>query len=140
MSGDLTARIRASFDRQGLMATFGASLDDVAPGAVTISAPITPGVQQQQGYAHAGLTFALGDTAAGYSALSLLPEDREVVTAEIKVNLLAPATGERIVARGRVLKPGRRLVVVQSEVFAQDGGGAETPVAILLGTMVPVAA
>jgi uncharacterized protein (TIGR00369 family) len=131
------ARVRDSFARQSMMATLGASLLDVSPGRCRIAAPILPGSCQQQGYGHAALTFALGDTAAGYAALSLLPPDREVLTAEIKINLLAPAIGERLVAEGRVIKPGRRLVVVQSEVWSETGGDRRQ-VALLTGTMVPV--
>ncbi|MEL6463703.1 MAG: PaaI family thioesterase [Pseudomonadota bacterium] len=130
-------RIAASFDRQSMMKTFGATLDAVSQGQVTLSAPILPGSRQQQGLAHAALTFGLGDSAAGYAALTTLPEDQEVVTAEIKINLTAPATGDRLIAKGRVVKPGRRLIVVTSEVFALTKG-TETLVAILQGTMVPV--
>ena len=135
----LTDRIQSSFDRQSLLATFAAQLDHVEHGAITLSAPITEAVLQQQGMAHAGLTFTLGDSAAGYAALSVLPAENEVVTAEIKINLLAPARGERLIARGRVIKPGKRLVVVQSEVMALHDG-VETHVALLQGTMVPVPA
>lgn len=131
------ARIQTSFDRQSMMATFGARLDSVAPGHVTLWAPILDGSRQQQGLAHAALTFGLGDSAAGYAALTMIPEDQEVVTAEIKINLLAPATGTRLIARGKVIKPGRRLIVVTSEV-SRIKGGKETLVAILQGTMVPV--
>lgn len=130
-------RIKASFARQSMMQTFGATLDAIEPGRITISAPILPGSRQQQGFAHAALTFGLGDSAAGYAALTTLPEDQEVVTAEIKINLIAPATGGRLVAKGRVIKPGRRLIVVTSEVLAVTDG-IETLVAILQGTMVPV--
>ena len=140
MPQTLADHIKASFDRQSLMVTFGARIDDIAPGAVTIRAPIGDGVRQQQGFAHAGLTFALGDTAAGYSALTLMPEDQEVLTAEIKINLLAPGAGDHLLARGRVLKPGRRLIVVASDVFAVAGDGTETHIAALQGTMVPVRA
>ncbi|WP_299688312.1 PaaI family thioesterase [uncultured Tateyamaria sp.] len=136
---DLRPRIQTSFDRQSMMQTFGAQLDAVAPGQVTLSAPILPGSLQQQGFAHAALTFGLGDSAAGYAALTTIPEDQEVVTAEIKINLTAPATGDRLVARGRVVKPGRRLIVVTSEVVCVANGD-ETLVAILQGTMVPVPA
>ena len=135
----LRTRIQASFDRQSMMTTFGAQLDDVAPGTATLSAPILPGSRQQQGFAHAALTFGLGDSAAGYAALTTIPEDQEVVTAEIKINLLAPARGDRLLARGRVIKPGRRLIVVTSEVTSVSNGD-ETLVAIFQGTMVPVPA
>lgn len=96
-----------------------------------------PGSRQQQGHGHAALTFALGDTAAGYAALSVMPEGAEVLTAEIKINLLAPAQGDRLVAEGRVIKPGRRLVVVQADVFAETAD-ARRQIALLTGTMVPV--
>ena len=134
---DLRTRIQASFNRQSMMVTFGAQLDEVARGSATLSAPILPGSRQQQGFAHAALTFGLGDSAAGYAALTMIPEDQEVVTAEIKINLIAPAKGDRLIARGRVIKPGRRLIVVTSEV-ASVSDGDETLVAILQGTMVPV--
>ncbi|MEM8655226.1 MAG: PaaI family thioesterase [Pseudomonadota bacterium] len=130
-------RIQTSFDRQTMMETFGATLDHVDHGHVTLSAPILPSSRQQQGFAHAALTFGLGDSAAGYAALTTIPEDQEVVTAEIKINLTAPATGERLIAKGRVIKPGRRLIVVSSEVYALNAG-TETLVAVLQGTMVPV--
>ena len=139
MNATSRARILESFGKQTMMATFGASLDRISEGSVEISAPILAGSRQQHGVAHAALTFALGDTAAGYAALSVMPDDSEVMTAEIKINLLAPGRGDRLVARGKVLKPGRRLVVVSSEVFAVEDR-QEKLIAVLQGTMVPVTA
>ena len=136
-SAETEGRIRASFARQSLMTTLGVSIGQIAEGAVTLSVPIHDGVLQQHGAAHAGVTFAIGDSAAGYSALTLMPREAEVMTAEMKINLLRPAIGERLVAIGRVIKPGRRLFVVQSDVYAETGEGREH-VAILQGTMVPV--
>jgi len=137
MSPEAVQRIRDSFAAQSMMATLGASLDAVASGEIRISAPILPGARQQQGFGHAALTFALGDTVAGYAALSVLPMDNEVVTAEIKINLLAPARGDRLIAIGKVVKPGKRLCVVTAEVFAETDG-RQKRIAILQGTMVPV--
>ena len=137
MDQDARGRIAESFAAQTMMATLGAELAEVSDGAVTITAPILPGAKQQQGFGHAGLTFSIGDSSAGYAALTMLPLDQEVVTAEIKINLLAPARGEFLKAKGRVVKPGRRLCVVTSEVCAVDQG-KETLIAILQGTMVPV--
>jgi uncharacterized protein (TIGR00369 family) len=131
-------RIQRSFDAQALMATFGAKITAQSPGKVEISAPILPIATQQHGIGHAGLTFALADTAAGYAALTLMPADREVMTAEAKINLLAPAMGEMLIARGEVVRSGRRLSVVRADVFALQNG-VETCIAILQGTMVPVA-
>lgn len=136
-NSNITQKITASFARQSMMATLGATLDVIEPGHVVISAPILTGTQQQHGFAHAGLTFALGDSAAGYTALSVMPEDAEVLTAEMKINLLAPGKGDRLIAIGRVIKPGRRLVVAASDVYAEDAD-ERTLIATLMGTLVPV--
>lgn len=98
------SRVRASFARQGHMHTLSASLESVAPGLVEIA--LTPGsaVSQQHGFVHAGALAAIADSAAGYAALSLMPPGTGVLTTEFKINLLAPAAGERLLARGRVIK------------------------------------
>lgn len=134
MTTDHHSRISASFARQGLMQSFGAEIVSVAQGAVVLRAPIGPANNQQHGFAHAGLTFALGDSAAGYSALTLMPPEREVVTSEMKINLLAPGTGPFLRAEGRVIRAGKRLVVATAEVYREDG----EMVALMQGTMVPV--
>ena len=136
-NAQITDKIAASFARQSLMQTFGASLDRVEMGQVTLSAPILAGARQQHGFAHAGLTFALGDSAAGYTALSVMDPQAEVLTAEMKINLLAPGKGDRLIAIGRVIKPGRRLIVAASDVYAEEGG-QRTLIATLMGTLVPV--
>ena len=122
-----------------MMSTLGAEMTRIDSGHVTIEAPILPLATQQQGFAHAGLIFAIGDSAAGYAALTLLDEGHEVVTSEMKINLLSPGRGHQLVARGRVVRPGRRLVVVMAEVFAVTSG-REKQIARLTGTMVPVPA
>ncbi len=121
------------------METLGARILSVVPGQVEIAAPVLPGSLQQAGFGHAALTFAIGDSAAGYSALSLMSPDEEVLTAEMKINLLAPAAGDRLVARGRVIRPGRRLFVVGASVFAETADRS-VEIALLQGTMVPVPA
>lgn len=131
---DAAIRIRDSFARQGLMATLGASLGHIAPGAVEIVMTPSPAISQQHGFVHAGAVSAIADSAAGYSALSLMPEGAGVLTTEFKINLVAPAVGERIVARGRVVKPGRTLTLTQAEVFAISNG-QEKLIALLTATM-----
>lgn len=138
MDRDTEARVRDSFARQSLMGTFGASLADLGPGLCSIEAPIGPGVRQQHGVGHAGLTFALGDTAAGYAALTAMPPEAEVMTVEMKINLIAPAAGARLIATGRVVKAGRRLTVVTAEVEAEAEDGSRRTVALMQGTMIAV--
>jgi len=116
------ARVRDSFARQGAMRLMGATLADVAPGYCAIALVPRPEVAQQHGYVHAGVVSALVDTAGGYAGYSLFPEDSSVLTVEFKLNLLAPAAGERLVAEAFVIKPGRTLAITRGEVHAEQGG------------------
>ena len=130
-------RVRASFAKQGLMETLGATLGDITPGHVEIVLHPGPAISQQHGFIHAGAVSAIADTAAGYAALSLMPPDAGVLTTEFKINLIAPATGDRIIARGRVVKAGRTLTIAQTEVFAQTAG-KEKLVALLTATLMTI--
>jgi uncharacterized protein (TIGR00369 family) len=120
------------------MATLGAELGAIAPGRVEIALRPHPGISQQHGFVHAGAVSAIADSAAGYAALSVLPPERGVLTAEFKINLLAPAIGERLVARGAVVKAGKTLLLTQAEVFA-EAEGKERLVAFLTATMMSIA-
>ena len=132
---DYESRVRASFARQAFMTTLGAEILHLAPGEVDIGLQHRPDLSQQHGFFHAGVTCTIGDTAAGYAALSLYPKGTGVLTTEFKVNLLRPAKGERLIARGRVIKPGRTLTVCQSDVIGERNG-RQTHVATLLLTMI----
>ena len=134
---DSAERIRRSLAKQGLMTTLGATLGSIAPGAVEISLTPNPAITQQHGFVHAGAVSAIADTAAGYAALSLMRVGVGVLTTEFKINLVAPATGERIIARARVVKPGRTLTLVQTDVFAEDQG-KEKLVALFTATMMSI--
>jgi uncharacterized protein (TIGR00369 family) len=130
-------RVRTSFAKQGLMSTLGATLTSVAPGLVQIAIRPDPAISQQHGFVHAGAVSAIADTAAGYAALSLMPPNRGVLTTEFKINFVAPAVGDRILARGRVVKAGRSLTLAQTEVFAESGG-QEKLIALLTATLMAV--
>lgn len=119
------------------MRTLGATLGKINPGQVEIVLLPKPEVSQQHGFVHAGAVSAIADSAAGYTALSMMPTDRGVLTTEFKINLLAPATGERIIARGKVVKAGRTLTLAQTEVFAENEG-RERLVALLTATMMTI--
>ena len=118
------------------MKTIGAQLDFIEDGKVTISVALKPGMMQQHGFGHAGITFSIGDSAAGYAALTKIGENQEVLTSEMKIHLLSPANGKILKAVGSVLKTGRRLLIVQSQIYSKYKG-KEKIVATMLGTMVP---
>ena len=127
-------RVRSSFDRQKIMALLGAQLVRVEPGECEIHLPFRPELTQQHGYYHGGIIGTIADSTGGYAAFTLMPENASVLTVEYKMNLLAPADGELLIARGRVLKAGRTLVVAQVEAGVVNGG-RETLCAALLQTL-----
>lgn len=129
-------RIHESFNRQGLMATLGARIVRIDSGYVEIELPFSPSLTQQHGYFHAASTAAIADTAGGYAALTLMNERDEVLAVEFKINLLRPAVGERLIACGQVLKPGRTLTVCRIDVFAERRSTADAePTRVLVATM-----
>ena len=127
-------KVRDSFARQTVMNTIGARISAVRPGFCEIELPYRADLCQQHGFLHAGMTTTIADSAAGYAAFSLMPPGSSVLTVEFKVNLMAPAAGERFFARGNVIKPGRTLTVVDAEVLAVGKDG-EKAVAKMLATM-----
>jgi uncharacterized protein (TIGR00369 family) len=134
---DYAARVRASFARQGAMALIGARLTDLDPGYCEIRLPFRTELSQQHGYYHAGMTSTIADSAAGYAGYTLMPADSEVLTVEYKMNLLAPADGESLIARGRVVRAGRTLIVTRADVDVLKDG-REVPCATLLQTLICV--
>ena len=128
-------RVRRSFDRQTAMTMMGATLSRVAPGEVEIELPFRSDLTQQHGFLHAGITTSVMDTACGYAALTLMDPGVAVLSVEFKVNLLAPARGERFRGVGKVVRAGRTLSVVSGEFQAEPGGDV---VAIMTATMMTV--
>jgi uncharacterized protein (TIGR00369 family) len=127
------ARIRASFDKQAFLALIGAKLEYVENGKVVISCKHKETLTQQQGLLHGGVVTSLADVSCGYAALTTMPDDSEVLTVEFKINLIRPATANKIIATGEVIKSGRTLVICESTVTA---GSRETIIAKMLATMV----
>jgi uncharacterized protein (TIGR00369 family) len=130
-------RVRQSFSKQAFMSTLGAELAAVVQGRVEIRLRFSPKLTQQNGYLHAGAITAVLDSACGYAALTLAPEDKNVLTVELKVNLLSPAEGEAFVARAHVKKAGRTLTVCTADAFAINGD-KEQVVATMLATIIAV--
>ena len=119
---DFAARVRASFDRQGAMKTIGATRAAVDAGRVVIELPWAQPLTQQHGFLHAGMVATALDSACGYAGSSLMPADAAVLTIEYKINLLAPAKGQRFRMEGLVIKPGRTITVAEGKAFAIDEG------------------
>ncbi len=119
---DWEAKVRDSFARQGAMETIGARLVHLEPGHAHVAVDYADAVAQQHGYVHGGVVGMIADSAGGYAGFSLMPPGASVLTVEYKMNLLAPAEGQTIVAKGRVIKPGRTLVITQTDVFAHKDG------------------
>jgi len=133
---DFAERVRASFARQAFMATLGAELAAVEPGLVVIELAFRDDLVQQHGFLHAGVVTSVIDSACGYAALSLMRVGTGVVSVEFKVNLMAPAMGERFRATGRVVRAGRTLTVCAGEMHAlTDGAAPPSPIAIMQATM-----
>jgi uncharacterized protein (TIGR00369 family) len=127
-------RVRDSFARQGAMRLIGATVGEVAPGYCAIELVPRPELSQQHGYVHAGIVSAIVDTAGGYAGFTLFAQDCSVLTVEFKLNLLAPAAGDRLLAEGFVVKPGRSLAITRGEVHAEKDG-KRTLIAIMQQTL-----
>jgi len=134
---DFERLVRESFEKQQVMGTLGARLTRIAPGEVDIELPYREALTQQHGFLHAGVVTAVLDSTCGYAAFSLMPPGAGVLSVEFKVNLLAPAKGDLLIARGRVLRAGRTISVCQADGIMRSGTD-ETPVATMLATMMTV--
>jgi uncharacterized protein (TIGR00369 family) len=135
---EFESRVRSGFSLQQLMATLGARMTKVAPGEIHIELPFHAAWTQQHGYLHAGILTSIVDSACGFAANTLMPENCGVLTVEYKVNFLSPARGERFTAIGRVIKPGRTLTVCSGEVIAVEKGERKL-IATMQATMIAVA-
>lgn len=134
---DFAERVRASFAKQGAMQTLGATLGELAAGRAEIELPWQQGLTQQHGFLHAGMVAAALDSACGYAASTLMPADAGVLTIEYKINLLAPAQGQRFRMHGLVLKPGRTITVAEGRAFAIDDG-REKLIASMTATLMTI--
>jgi uncharacterized protein (TIGR00369 family) len=127
-------RVRASFARQNAMELIQATLPVVEHGLTEIHLPHWPGVEQQHGFVHGGVVGMIADSAAGYAAMSMVAPTASVLTVEFKMNLVAPADGEKLIARGKIVRPGKTLIITQAEVFAVKNG-KETLCALMQQTI-----
>ncbi|SCC92101.1 Thioesterase superfamily protein [Thiomonas sp. X19] len=132
------AAVRQSFARQGLMRHWDASIEHLAHGRADIRLPHSERVSQQQGSFHGGAMGALADIAAGYAAMTVAPEGLEVATVEYKINFLAACSGGTLLARGRVVRAGRRIIITAANVVHQADDGRETLCAVMQQTIMPV--
>ena len=130
------ADVRASLSRQSFMTLLGAQPVEISPGRVVLEMPNRSDFCQQNGFLHAGVIASIADSACGYAALTLMPPGSDVLSVEFKVNLLAPAVGDRFRAVGTVVRSGRTLTVCSGEVLALTEGRADKQVALMQATMI----
>ena len=116
----LEARIREKLKRQHFMHLIGADITRIESGRIEAELVLGVQHQQQRGFAHGGLVATMADLAAGFAALTLVPETFGVVTSDLKVSYLNPGVGQRIKAIGWVLKAGRRLHFCEAEVWCDE--------------------
>lgn len=119
---DFERRVRESFGRQAFMTFVGAHISELKPGFCEIEVPYKRELSQQHGFFHGGIIGTVADNAGGYAAFTLMPSDASILTVEYKINLVAPGDGERLVARARVIRPGRTLTLCSSDVFVVKSG------------------
>lgn len=131
---EFASRVRESFSRQGLMKHLGAELVELTAGHATIRVPFRVELTQQHNYFHAGVSGAIADSACGYAAYTLMPADSSVLTVEYKLNLLAPADGDELTARARVVRSGRTLKICAADIHAKKNG-KEVHCATMLATI-----
>ena len=134
---DYATRVENSFAEQAVMKTIGASIEAISPGAVEIEFPYQTSLTQQNGFIHAGIVSTVLDSACGYAAFSLMPEDATVLTIEFKINLLSPAKGDRFRGYGKVKKAGRTISVAEAELYAFSDQGRKL-VATMVGTLMAI--
>jgi len=114
--------VAASFDKQSAMTLIHATMPVIEHGRTEIHVPHWDGIEQQHGFVHGGVVGMIADSSAGYAAMTMVPASASVLTVEYKMNLVAPADGEKLIARGQVIRPGRTLIVTKAEVFAVKEG------------------
>jgi uncharacterized protein (TIGR00369 family) len=134
LPNEVEARTREIFSGHGFMRLLGARITALGRGLCEVRVPFSPDLTQQDGHFHAGVSAAIADSAAGCAAHTLMDPASNVVAVEYKINLLAPARGRELVARARVVRPGRTLVVCAADVYGLDGE-EETLCATTLTTM-----
>lgn len=130
-------RVRASFNLQQAMTLIGASMPVIEPGYTEIHLPYRPEVTQQHGYIHGGVVGMIADSAAGYAASTLTAQETGVLTVEYKLNLVAPAEAQLLIAEGSVIRYGRTLIVTKADVFAVKDG-KKTLCAVMQQTIMTV--
>ena len=133
-SDDTRTRIRDSFAKQSAMALIHAEIPVIEEGRAEIEIPHWDGVLQQHGFVHGGVVGMIADSAAGYAAMTVVPEGTSVLTVEYKINMVAPANGDKIVAKGSVLRAGRTLLLTKADVYAVKDG-TETLCAVMQQTI-----
>jgi uncharacterized protein (TIGR00369 family) len=135
---ETAARVRASIARQTLLTTLGVSVESLSAGQVELGLASRPDLTQQHGFLHAGAITTIADSACGYAAYTLFPDDRDVLTVDFSLNLVAPATQPTFLAVGNVIRSGRTITTCRGEVYGIEPDGRRTVVAVIQATLMAV--
>jgi len=136
---EVREKVTESFLKQSIMSTLGATIESIEPGEVIIKLPFKEGLSQQDGFIHAGIITTIVDSACGYAAMTLMPEDARVLTIEFKSNFASPAIGDAFIATGKVVKPGRNIMITSGEVHAHINDETKTKlVSLMQATMMVI--
>jgi uncharacterized protein (TIGR00369 family) len=128
-------RIRTSFGTQGFLRHIDARIEDIAPGRCVIVAGFRTELAQQNGYFHGGLIGTIADAAGACAAATLIESREYVLTAEYKINFLAPAKAPQLKAVGEVARAGRTLTVSLVHLYGVDATGEEALCALATVTL-----
>jgi uncharacterized protein (TIGR00369 family) len=134
----IAERVRASIARQTLLTTLGVTVESLAPGCVELGLASRPDLTQQHGFMHAGAITTIADSACGYAAFTLFPEDRDVLTVDFSMHLVAPASHSRFLAVGNVIRSGRTITTCRGEIYGISPDGERTIVALIQATLMAV--
>ncbi|WP_222105905.1 PaaI family thioesterase [Paraburkholderia sp. BCC1886] len=135
LSPDFPAHVVANYDKLNAMRLIKATLTNIEEGAVEVHVPHWDGIEQQHGYIHGGIVGMIADTAAGFAAMTVTPADASVLTVEYKLNFVAPSKGEKLIARGAVIRAGQTLIVTKADVYG-IAAGVETLCAVMQQTII----
>lgn len=135
---DFETDVREKLQRQEFMKLMGFEITKIAEGCVEGELVLEQKHRQHKGFTHGGVIATLADIVAGFAAVTLVAKEQHVVTAELKVSYFHPGVGDKLIAKGYVIKQGRMLNFCESEIYAVKGEEAPLLIAKATTTMATI--